>query len=115
MKTWLFWDWWHIEHQDNVALRQGRPRWVREATYEDPVFDYVLMNSAPVEGWVLQRYRASGADVVEPDYTEVARMGLIPVRADLVSVSADGWVRHDVEVVARKLVALYEERAPVLV
>ncbi len=78
-------------------------------------FDYVLMNSAPVDGWVLQRYHASGADLVEPDYTEVARMGLIPVRADLVSVSPDGWVRHDVEVVARKLVELYEERAPVLV
>jgi len=78
-------------------------------------FHYVLMNSAPVAGWVLQRYRASGADLVEPDYTEVARMGLIPVRADLVSVSPDGWVRHDVEAVARKLVELYEERAPVLV
>jgi len=23
-KTWLFWDWWHVEHQDNVALCQSR-------------------------------------------------------------------------------------------
>jgi len=22
--TWLFWDWWHVEHQDNVALCQSR-------------------------------------------------------------------------------------------
>ena len=23
--TWLPLDWWHVEHQDNVELRQGRP------------------------------------------------------------------------------------------
>lgn len=78
-------------------------------------FDYVLMNAAPVPEWVRQRYRATGADLVEPDYTEVARLGLIPVRADLVSVSADGWVRHDPDAVARKLMELVAERAPVLV
>jgi hypothetical protein len=41
MKTWLFWDWWHIEHQDNVELRQSEPQWVPEGTYEDPGFDYL--------------------------------------------------------------------------
>lgn len=39
MNTWLFFDWWHIEHQDNVELCQGTPKWVPEATYEDPYFD----------------------------------------------------------------------------
>jgi hypothetical protein len=39
--TWLPLDWWHVEHQDNVELRQGRPEWVPEATYEDPTFDYL--------------------------------------------------------------------------
>lgn len=78
-------------------------------------FDYVLINSAPVDPWVLQRYRATGADLVEADYTEIARMGLIPVRADLVHITADGWVRHDTNVVARKLLELVAERAPALV
>jgi len=41
VKTWLFWDWWHIEHQDNVCLCQGEPEWIPEATYEDPTFDYL--------------------------------------------------------------------------
>jgi hypothetical protein len=36
VKAWLFWDWWHFEHQDNVELCQGRPRWVPEVDYEDP-------------------------------------------------------------------------------
>lgn len=43
MKAWLFWDWWHIEHQDNVELRQGQPQWRPEGTYEDPTFDYLGM------------------------------------------------------------------------
>ena len=39
--TWLPLDWWHVEHQDNVELLQGRPEWVPEGTYEDPTFDYL--------------------------------------------------------------------------
>jgi len=41
MKTWLFFDQWHIEAQDNVALCQGQPKWRPEATYEDPNFDHL--------------------------------------------------------------------------
>ncbi len=89
-------------------------RAIQRHTGEVP-FDYVLLNSAPVDDGVLRKYRATGADLVEPDYTEVARMGLIPVRAELVSLSPDGWVRHDPEAVAAKLMELLEERAPVLV
>ena len=40
-KTWLFWDWWHIEHQDNVELCQGEAKWQAQGTYEDPTFDYL--------------------------------------------------------------------------
>jgi len=41
MQTWLFWDLWHIEHQDNIELCQGQPEWQSEATYEDPGVDYL--------------------------------------------------------------------------
>lgn len=75
-------------------------------------FDYVLMNSGTVSDDILQAYRAEGADLVEPDYAEVARMGLIPLRADLVSVSSDGWVRHNPAVVARMLMELLQNRTP---
>ena len=78
-------------------------------------FDYVLMNSAPIDESVLERYRATGADAVEPDYTEVARMGVIPVRAELVSLLPDGWVRHDARAVADRLMELLEERSPMIV
>ncbi len=78
-------------------------------------FDYVLLNSAPVDASVLRRYRSTGAQMVEPDYTEVARLGVIPVRAELATLSPDGWVRHDAAEVSRRLMELLEERAPVLV
>ena len=42
-KTWLMFDWWHIEHQDNVALEQGEAQWLADATYEDPTLDYLGM------------------------------------------------------------------------
>lgn len=81
----------------------------------DLPFDYVLMNSEPVEDRVLSRYRETGAEFVEPDYTEVARLGVIPVRAEMVDLSPDGLVRHDPQAVADRLLDLLEERAPVLV
>jgi len=87
-------------------------RAIQRHTGELP-FDYVLMNSEPVEEWVLSKYRATGAELVDPDYTEVARLGVIPVRANVVSLSPDGWVRHDPQAVADRLLELLEERAPV--
>ncbi len=39
LRAWLFWDQWHIEHQDNLELCQGKAEWHPEATYEDPNFD----------------------------------------------------------------------------
>ncbi len=41
MKTLHFWNWNHIEHQDNARITQGRPQWRADATYEDPTFDYL--------------------------------------------------------------------------
>ncbi len=87
---------------------------IQRHTQELP-FDYVLMNVARVEESVLERYRAEGADQVEADYAEVARMGLIPLRAELISVSADGWVRHDTVMLARRLMELLENRTPAFV
>jgi len=36
-KAWLFWDLWHLDRAENLALRQGRARWRPEATYVDDV------------------------------------------------------------------------------
>lgn len=39
--TWLFFDWWHIEHQDNAKLEQGVAQWEPDANYEDPTLTYL--------------------------------------------------------------------------
>lgn len=36
-KTWLFWDRWKLESISGAELRQGRPQWRPEYTYEDPL------------------------------------------------------------------------------
>ena len=36
-KTWVFWDLWKLDRMRGARLRQGRPRWRPEYTYEDPL------------------------------------------------------------------------------
>ena len=43
--AWLLWDWARIASSENVELCQGVPRWVPEATYEDPTL--VWLNPWP--------------------------------------------------------------------
>lgn len=38
-KTWLFWNWWHVEQQNNAKICQGQPRWHPEVYYTDPTLD----------------------------------------------------------------------------
>ena len=49
MNCWLFWDWAHLAWHENVELCQGVPKWVPEATYEDPTL--VWPNPWPTVYW----------------------------------------------------------------
>jgi uncharacterized cofD-like protein len=57
------------------------------------LFDFVVINRAPVAARLLRRYRARGAEQVTPSYAELDRMGLKYVTGDL--VQQEGVVRHD--------------------
>jgi len=57
------------------------------------VFDYVVINRAPVAPRLLQRYKAQGAEQVAPSYAELHRMGVKYVAGDL--LQQDTVVRHD--------------------
>jgi uncharacterized cofD-like protein len=57
------------------------------------IFDCVVINSATIAPRMLKRYRAQGAESVEPSYTEVVRMGLKCVTGNL--LHHDGVLRHD--------------------
>jgi len=60
-----------------------------------PLFDFVLINRTPVSARLLRRYRAEGAEPVDPSFEELDRMGLGYVAADLLEQS--DVVRHDRE------------------
>jgi uncharacterized cofD-like protein len=69
-----------------------------------PIFDYVVINRAPVSPRLLRRYRAQGAEPVEPSFNELARMGVRYVVGEF--LEGEMVVRHD----QARLTALLLER-----
>jgi uncharacterized cofD-like protein len=57
------------------------------------LFDYAIVNRAPVSPRLLRRYRAEGAEPVEPSIGELEWMGLECIQANL--LQQDRVVRHD--------------------
>lgn len=57
------------------------------------LFDFVVVNRTAVSPRLLRRYRAQGAEPVNPAFDELAQMGLSYVTGDF--LRQDGVVRHD--------------------
>ena len=69
------------------------------------VLDICLMNSSPIGDISICRYQEMGSEVVRADPEEIARMGLVPVAADL--CTGEGHkVRHHSKNLARLIVNL---------
>jgi uncharacterized cofD-like protein len=80
----------HIEH---IYAHTGKP-----------VFDYALINTAPVPASVRERYAAEGAEAIQPDIERIEDMG---VRCITGNFAAEGDVlRHDAPAVARTILEL---------
>ena len=58
------------------------------------LFDFVVINRTPISPGLLRRYRAQGAEPVDPSFDELMRMGLSYVIGDFLQ-QQDGVVRHD--------------------
>lgn len=71
---------------------------------DQPIFDYVLVNTEVPDASRLVRYQEEGAEFVAYDYRKIAQMGCIPVGRDL--ISQDNWVRHDPDKLAQAVVEL---------
>lgn len=57
------------------------------------IFDYAIVNRAPIAPRLQRRYRAQGAEPVAPSLAELAGMGLKCIEADV--LQEDRVVRHD--------------------
>src|SRR5271168_292448 len=68
------------------------------AIYENTrprLFDCAIINRSPVSAQMLRRYKSQGAEIVQPSFAELKRMGLRYVTADL--LQQRGVIRHDTE------------------
>jgi uncharacterized cofD-like protein len=74
---------------------------------EEPIFDYVLLNTRRPSAEVLARYEAEGAHLVEADERGIARLGLVPVGRDLIAEGS--WARHDPIKLAKAVIELVAE------
>jgi hypothetical protein len=57
------------------------------------VITHALVNNGHVEEHVLERYRATGAEYVEPDENAIALLGVRPLHGNFINTT--NLVRHD--------------------
>ena len=74
------------------------------------LFDCVVVNRTPVSPSVLRRYRAEGAEPVDPSIEELQKLGLSCIVSDL--LHQDGVVRHDQTRLARLLLEKFVKELP---
>lgn len=72
------------------------------------LFDLVVINRNAVSPQLLRRYRAQGAEPVDPSLDQLARMGLPYVTGDF--LRQDGVVRHDETRLSEVLLAEFAKR-----
>lgn len=69
------------------------------------VLDICLMNSSPIAEMSIRRYQEMGSELVRADAEEIARMGVVPIAADL--WTGEGHkVRHHSKNLARLIINL---------
>jgi uncharacterized cofD-like protein len=73
-----------------------------------PIFDFVVINQTPVSQRLLSRYKAEGAEPVDPSLGELENMGLRYVTGDL--LQQEGVVRHNQERLTRLLLEKFVKR-----
>lgn len=72
------------------------------------LFDFVVVNRTAVSPRLLRRYRAQGAEPVNPAFDELAQMGLSYVTGDF--LRQDGVVRHDESRLSQLLLSEFVKR-----
>ena len=76
------------------------------------LFDYAVINTKAVTPQLLRRYRAEGAEPVDPSLRELEQLGLRYVTGDL--LQEEGVVRHDQSRLTRLLINKFIRNRPKL-
>lgn len=95
--------------QSNESLHLSASQHI-ERIYEHagrPIFDYALVNTAPVSPSIRERYAAEHAEVIEADVQRIEALGIQCIAG---AFAAEGDVlRHDADLVARTVLGLATE------
>ena len=70
-----------------------------------PIFDYALVNTAPISEERLEQYAREGQQPIEPDLEQIRALGVVPVTGNFVHEGGE-VLRHDFESVASRLLEL---------
>jgi uncharacterized cofD-like protein len=71
---------------------------------KQPIFDYALINTAPISPTLLTQYQRGGQSPIEPDLDRVRSLGVEPVAGSF--VHEGGVLRHDHDRLAEAILAL---------
>lgn len=74
------------------------------------LFDYCLINSAPIPENISNRYKAEGANQTEADFEELEKLGVSAILSPMLDVS-QGLARHDPKLLASEIMSLYIEKS----
>jgi uncharacterized cofD-like protein len=81
---------------------------------ESPIFDYALINTAPISPATLEQYAREGQQPIEPDLDRIRAVGVEPITGNF--VHEGDVLRHDYDRVAEHLLALgLRRRVPALI
>lgn len=77
---------------------------------DGPIFDYALINTAPISPLLLERYAREGQEPIQADLERIRALGVEPITGDF--VHEGDLLRHDYDRVAEALLALTQPRVP---
>ena len=84
------------EHIEKILQHAGATR--------DPIFDYALINTAPISPRLVEQYAAEGQQPIEADLERIRALGVEPVVGNF--VHEGDVLRHDHDRVTEKLLEL---------
>ncbi len=79
-------------------------------TVKAPIFDYALINTAPISPVLLEKYAREGQQPIEADLARIRALGVEPIVGNF--VHEGDVLRHDHDRVTERLIELGFSRAP---
>ena len=101
----------HSQHIEKILQHCTLDCAAREGVESLPkLFDYALINTAPISPTLLDRYAREGQAPIEPDLDRIRSLGVEPVTGSF--VHEGDLLRHDYDRVAETLLQLASARDP---